>query len=1038
MFEFVNLDNFEDLELIANKGEYEFHKIRQKDTDTLYYAIIYTDELEDIGKNQITNLYRELSIYPTLNHPSIVKFIGYSPVNFSSDPNPVIITEYSPMHALNPSLFTDNTKKLIVIYGIASAMSYMHSHDVIHRDLKFDNISIDDRLFPKIGGFHLCKEINPDAPEQSHFIKGTPAYLAPEIITNHEYSKASDVYSFSLLFYQLMTNDDIYQDISERPDLLFQRVTNGERPNKFGNLPLCYRNLIEKCWSQKPSERPTFEEIVEQLRNDPQFAIDGVQNDEFKEYVKYIDNAEVTFDKSRGIRQNDDFFESRNFEFNFCVQTIFDTELDNVNLYMRYFDLKNFTKERKIGIGRFSNTYEIIYHDSSGIRYAPFAAKIFNEKLTDLYDIYSQEVIINSQLNHPCICRFIGYNPASFNGKKYPIVVSECCPNSSLDVLMSLERKKIHFHNWNETTKLIIAYGIASGMAYMHSQNIVHRDLNPTNIFLDINLFPKIGDFGTADYFYDQINENKQFNEYKSYNENKQFNEYKELNDNQNCNENKQFNEYKELNENQECNTKKECNENNGSEKDDYSDEGDEYYDEYSESFVINKTPRYMAPETLMDNLSNKASDVYSFGLILYELITNEIPFDGLNSYEIVKTVVIKEKRPNFNKEIPSCYRNLIENCWSQNYQERPTFDSIVSLLRTDKSFITEGVENETFQKYIQFIDGLNVAFEKVPKEDIMNTHYDLIRKDTNQLSITVDSIDLSRFEINKEDELGEGSFGKVYKVIEKETGQIFAAKILNRYLEDYNNTLILNMTREVNNMSELNFPSIVSFVGHSPFNFNQKPKLTIITEFVPNGTLDDMIDNGEENWNETKRLIAIYGIAAGMAHSHSHNIIHRDLKPANVFLNESFHPKIGDFGLSKNILFDDKKINDSELKSGIKGSYAFLAPEVFTDLKYDKAGDVYAFSLIVYQLLTKSSFYRSSSRYKIMLGVPNGLRPELNDDIPQCYRKLISKCWEQNPEERLTFDEIVYLIKNDENFITQNVDKKEFLDYVHKIDELS
>ena len=120
-------------------------------------------------------------------------------------------------------------------------------------------------------------------------------------------------------------------------------------------------------------------------------------------------------------------------------------------------------------------------------------------------------------------------------------------------------------------------------MAYLHSQNIVHRDLNPTNIFLDINLFPKIGDFGTADYFYDQINENQQFNEYKSYNENKQFNEYKELNDNQNCNENQQQNEYKELNENQEC------NENNGSEKDDYSDEGDEYYDEYSESFVINK-----------------------------------------------------------------------------------------------------------------------------------------------------------------------------------------------------------------------------------------------------------------------------------------------------------------------------------------------------------------------------------------------------------------------------------------------------------------
>ena len=96
---------------------------------------------------------------------------------------------------------------MIVTYGIASAMNYLHSHDIIHRDLKIKNVLL-DRKKPKLSGFNIAKQLNKNKPiYKSKHIKGTPAYLAPEVYSNNEYSKASDVYSFGFLVFELFTNE---------------------------------------------------------------------------------------------------------------------------------------------------------------------------------------------------------------------------------------------------------------------------------------------------------------------------------------------------------------------------------------------------------------------------------------------------------------------------------------------------------------------------------------------------------------------------------------------------------------------------------------------------------------------------------------------------------------------------------------------------------------------------------------------------------------------------------------------------------------
>ena len=117
------------------------------------------------------------------------------------------------------------------------------------------------------------------------------------------------------------------------------------------------------------------------------------------------------------------------------------------------------------------------------------------------------------------------------------------------------------------------------------------------------------------------------------------------------------------------------------------------------------------------------------------------------------------------------------------------------------------------------------------------------------------------------QDYIGSGSFGKVYKVKEKKTGRILAAKISIQALYEDSTEEIQNLSREVNIISKLNHPSVLKFVAFSPFNFKNKRKPVIITEFASNHSLEKLISDEREsksnpNWNETRKLIIIYGIS--------------------------------------------------------------------------------------------------------------------------------------------------------------------------------
>lgn len=444
-------------------------------------------------------------------------------------------------------------------------------------------------------------------------------------------------------------------------------------------------------------------------------------------------------------------------------------------------------------------------------------------------------------------------------------------------------------------------------------------------------------------------------------------------------------------------------------------------------------TPLYVAPELIEGEEFTKACDVYSFALIIYEMLTLANPFQNMRGLYSGLADVLNGKRPHIDSSIDDCYRELIERCWADDPKKRPTFDEIVNLLKTDERFILDTVDKVEFEDYCDYISESLIPYKF---KDFKKVHINF-QKNTEPKQLTIDEnikeINLSLYE--KIIKVGEGAFGSVYKIREKNTKKIYAAKILKYELESYEDNMLINLSREINIISKLNYPNILKFIGYSSRNLKDEPKPTIVTEFILNGSLNDILDNernglASPDWNDTKKLINIYGIAAGMAYLHSRNILHRDLKPDNIYLDDFLFPKIGDFGLSKKL---------TDLINGIayiKGTFPYLSPEILVDEKYMKASDVYAFGMVVYEIMTTKKPLEGFTQFQIIFQVPRGYRPPIDNLVPECYRNLINKCWQKKPEKRPTFKQIIQLLTTNNDFILDTVNEDEFIKYVDYINK--
>ncbi|OHS99760.1 TKL family protein kinase [Tritrichomonas foetus] len=206
---------------------------------------------------------REIEILAKASHQYLLPFVGYT----QTDPY-CIVTKYIPNDSLFNAIHNDK-KKLnlnatdltIIAYGIASGMQFLHSLDILHRDLKSQNVLIDENKLPVICDFGSSRKAD-NKRNMTTSSTGTPVYMAPEFIVGGKYNKSVDVYSFGMVLWEMLTRQIPFSDL-EAAQVIFHVAIMKSRPFIGDETPEPLKKLIERCWAQEPEDRPTFSEISE-------------------------------------------------------------------------------------------------------------------------------------------------------------------------------------------------------------------------------------------------------------------------------------------------------------------------------------------------------------------------------------------------------------------------------------------------------------------------------------------------------------------------------------------------------------------------------------------------------------------------------------------------------------------------------------------------------------------------------------------------------------------------------------------------------
>lgn len=220
----------------------------------------------------IADFWKEAQILSSLHHPNVVSFYGV--VRDGPDGSLATVTEFMVNGSLKQFLrkkdrTIDRRKRVILAMDAAFGMEYLHGKNIVHFDLKCENLLVNmrdpQRPICKIGDLGLSKVKQHTLV--SGGVRGTLPWMAPELLSGKSdmVSEKIDVYSFGIVMWELLTGDDPYSDM-RAAEIIGGIVNNSLRPQIPSWCDPEWKSLMEGSWAGEPAQRPSFTEISQRLR----------------------------------------------------------------------------------------------------------------------------------------------------------------------------------------------------------------------------------------------------------------------------------------------------------------------------------------------------------------------------------------------------------------------------------------------------------------------------------------------------------------------------------------------------------------------------------------------------------------------------------------------------------------------------------------------------------------------------------------------------------------------------------------------------
>ncbi|KAJ0800587.1 putative protein kinase RLK-Pelle-CrRLK1L-1 family [Helianthus annuus] len=267
---------------------------------------------------------------------------------------------------------------------------------------------------------------------------------------------------------------------------------------------------------------------------------------------------------------------------------------------------------------------------------------------------------------------------------------------------------------------------------------------------------------------------------------------------------------------------------------------------------------------------------------------------------------------------------------------------------------------------------------------------------------------------------IGHGGFGKVYKGNFIDGSCILVAAV--KRLDSMSNLGAMEFWAEIEMLSKLRHCHLVSLVGYC----NYEKEMILVYEYMPNGTLEDHLHKFGTPLSWLQRLKICIGAGRGLHYLHTgtgieFGVIHRDVKSSNILLHESWAAKISDFGLSR---IGPTNQPTTYVNTLVKGTFGYLDPNYFTTGRLTRKSDVYAFGVVLLEVLcrkravdksldeeqwglaTWAQEFITTGNFKHI--VDSEIRGQISPKCLKGFVRIVDKCLHGNPKQRPTMAEVV------------------------------